>query len=110
MGEKQPRDERGEFGKKVTDQDILIAFDTADAPVLTAVELAEQFSVSPETIRQRLERFQEEGKVGRKKTGARSVAWWAEKAPKLSPEAAERVRESEAAFEADDAVALEDAD
>lgn len=95
--------DRGD-GEEPTDQDILIAFDTADEPVLTASELAEQFPVSAEAIRQRLEQLHEEGAVGKKKTGARSVAWWAEVAPRLSVEAAEAAD----AADRDDAVSLDE--
>jgi len=91
MSREQPRDADGNFEEKVSDQDVLIAFDTADEPVLTAAELAEQFPVSAEAVRQRLERLREEGKVGKKTTGARAVAWWAEVAPELDPAVAAEV-------------------
>lgn len=40
------RNERGQFTATVTEQDILKAFDRADAPFLTAAELGEKLSVS----------------------------------------------------------------
>lgn len=65
-------------------------FDHADAPVLTAVELVAELSFSASAMNSRLNRMREDGLVDRKETGARAVAWWAEVAPQLSPEARRR--------------------
>jgi DNA-binding HxlR family transcriptional regulator len=86
----QQRDESGKFGEKVTDQDVLKMFDHADAPVLTAAELAAELPLSASAVNSRLNRMREEGLVDRKETGARAVAWWTEVAPQLSPEARQR--------------------
>lgn len=72
----QERDESGEFTEKMSDQDVLEAFESADAPVLTANELAEQLSVSRSAMHYRLKRMRENGLVDRKKAGSRSVVWW----------------------------------
>lgn len=86
----QQRDESGEFTEKVTDQDVLKVFDAADAPVLTASEVAAELPITREAAGRRLNRMREDGLVDRKQTGARAVAWWATVAPRLSPEARRR--------------------
>lgn len=86
----QQRDESGKFGEKVTDQDVLKMFDDADAPVLTAAEIADELPLSGSAVNSRLNRMREDGLVDRKETGARAVAWWATVAPRLSPEARRR--------------------
>lgn len=104
MSEGQPRNETGRFGEKVTEQDILKLFDRADAPFLTAREIADELPISREAVHYRLTKMRENGTVGKKKTGARSVGWWAEVAPKLSPEARQRA----AAAERENAISLDD--
>lgn len=84
------RDEGGKFAEKVTKQDILKVFDDADEPVLSAIEIADVFNVTRQTITRRLDDMEEEGLVEKKQIGARAVAWWATVAPALSPEAADR--------------------
>jgi predicted transcriptional regulator len=86
----QQRDEGGEYAEKVTDQDVLKVFDFADEPVLTASEVAAELPITREAAGCRLNRMREDGLVDRKKTGARAVAWWAEVALRLSPEARKR--------------------
>lgn len=75
---------------KISEQDILKVFDAADEPFLTATEIANEMPVSRQAVNYRLETMHDKGTVGRKKTGARSVGWWAEVAPRLSPEARAR--------------------
>jgi len=104
MSENQPRDEGGEFGEKVTEQDILKVFDATDDPFLTASEIAEQLPVSRQAVHHRLEQMREKGLVDKKKTGARGAGWWSTVAPRLAPDVAERVD----AADREDAVALED--
>ena len=91
MSENQPRKRGGEFGEKVTEQDILKAFDTTDDPFLTTTELAETLPVSRQAVHYRLEQMREKGLVEKKKTGARGAGWWAEVAPQLSSQARKRV-------------------
>jgi DNA-binding HxlR family transcriptional regulator len=86
----QQRDESGKFGEKVTDQDVLKVFDYADAPVLTAAEIADELPISQSAMNSRLNRMREDDLVDRKQTGARAVAWWATVAPRLSDEARRR--------------------
>jgi hypothetical protein len=100
----QQRDESGKFGEKVTDQDVLKMFDYADAPVLTAAEVADELSLSASAVNSRLNRMREDGLVDRKQTGARAVAWWATVAPRLSPETRQRAD----AVDPDNAVSLDE--
>jgi hypothetical protein len=86
----QQRDESGEFAEKVTDQDVLKVFDFADAPIMTASEVAAELPITREAAGRRLNQMHENGLVDRKQTGASSVAWWATVAPRLSPEARRR--------------------
>ncbi len=81
MSDSQPRKDSGEFGGKVTEQDVLLVFDAADEPFLTASEIAERLPVSRQAVNYRLNEMHEEGLVGKKKVGARAVGWWAEVAP-----------------------------
>lgn len=104
MSENQPRDNGGEFGEKITEQDILKVFDATDDPFLTTTELAEQLPVSRQAVHHRLEQMRGEGLVDKKKTGARGAGWWAEVAPRLSPEALDRVESTDR----EDATPLDD--
>jgi len=100
----QGRDESGRFDDTVTDQEILKVFDYEDDPVLTAPEVAEGLGrfgkgITPEGVRNRLDRMASEGLVGRKDVGARAVAWWAEVAPALNDETATTIDERKDADE-----------
>jgi len=101
MSEEQPREKTGEFGSKVTEQDILKIFDRVGEP-MTAPELAEELPVSKDTVTYRLKQMREKGLVGRKEAGARAVVWWAKVAPRLDPEFAESVEEAEPAMSHDE--------
>lgn len=76
MADDQPRSKSGEFEDKVTENDILALFKEADAPVLTAAEIAEQLPLTRQAVNYRLKQLQEQGLVGRKEVGARAVVWW----------------------------------
>jgi hypothetical protein len=114
MSEGQPRDDGGRFGAKLTDQAVLLAFETADAPFLTTGDVHEYvteaagISVDQKTVYQRLQRMHDDGLIGKKKTGARAVGWWAEVAPKLSAEAAEGVERGREEIARGETVGLED--
>jgi len=99
------RGEGGKFTQKITDQDILKIFDRTGEP-MTAPELAEELPVTKEAVSRRLKQMHEDGLVGRKKTGARSVVWWAEVAPRLDPEVAKEVEEADR----ENAIPLEELD
>jgi len=104
----QRRGDSGEFAEKVTDQDVLKAFDAADAPFMTAGELATVLPISRSGVNQRLRRMREAGLVGRKETGSRAVGWWAEVAPQLSATAIEGTEESDRQRERGEVVSLEE--
>lgn len=98
----QDRDDQGRFGSKLTEQDVLKAFDfeaTADDPYLTVTEiqnaLAEHWNidVSDETVRLRLEAMVEEEQVGRREFGP-SVAYRALVGPRLRPQLAAELEET----------------
>jgi predicted transcriptional regulator len=93
------RDERGQFTETVTDQDILKVFDRADAPFLTAAELGEELDVSRQSANYRLKRMREDGRVERKQTGARAVAWWSTVAPAPSAETRRDIEATEGELE-----------
>lgn len=100
----QQRNDSGEFGEKVTDQDVLKVFDAADAPFLTSGEVAAELPVSRSAVNHRLNRMHETGLVGRKETGAHAVGWWANDAPRLSEQARQRAD----AADPDDAISLDE--
>ena len=93
------RDERGRFTATVTEQDILKAFDRADAPFLTAAELGEELSVSRQAANYRLKRMRDDGLVDRKEAGARAVAWWATVTPAPSAETRRDIEATEGELE-----------
>jgi repressor of nif and glnA expression len=100
----QGRDDSGRFTESATDQQLLKVFDYEDDPVLTTQEVADglqRFGVqlSSEAVRQRLLQLEEDDLVSRKEFGARAVGWWAEVAPELSDETAERVEDRKDAEE-----------
>lgn len=95
MSEGQPRGEDGEFGEKVTEQDILLVFDNTDEPFLTAGEIEDELPVSRQAVNYRLKKMHEKDLVGKKKTGARSVGWWSKVAPRLADDIQERLEEDE---------------
>lgn len=95
MNENQPRENGGEFGEKITEQDILKLFDATDDPFLTTTEIAEQLPVSRQAVHHRLEQMREKELVDKKKTGARGAGWWATVAPRLSPDALDRAESAD---------------
>jgi hypothetical protein len=114
MSEGQPRDDGGRFGSKLTDQAVLLAFERAEEPFLTTSDVHEHVTgvagvdVDQKTVYQRLQRMHDDGAIGKKKTGARSVGWWAEVAPALSADAAEDVERGREEVERGETVGLED--
>ena len=94
------RDDHGKYDEKVTEQDILKAFDyeqSATEPMLKASEirdaLATHFgiSVSGETVRRRLEEMEAKDMVASKQFGARAVGWTALVGPELRTDVREEV-------------------
>jgi predicted transcriptional regulator len=106
MSEGQPRNDAGRFGEKVTEQDVLKLFDKADAPFLTAREIADELPISREAVHYRLTQMLEKGTVGKKKTGARSVGWWSEVAPAPSAETRHDIEATEGELERGETTSL----
>lgn len=79
--------------KKISERDILKVFDRTDDPFLTASEIAEELPVSRQAVNYRLQQMREKDLVGKKKTGARSVGWWAKATPRLADDIEERLEE-----------------
>jgi len=61
---------------KVTDNQILQLFREADAPVLTAGDLAEQLPVTKAAVNKRLRQLVDEQELNRKKVGGAAVVYW----------------------------------
>jgi len=92
MSEERRRSDTGEFSSEVSEQDILLIFDSTDDPFMTAKEIADELPITRDAVLRRLKDMEEDGLVGHKKAGARAVGWWAKVAPKLDPELAERLK------------------
>ena len=87
------RNDSGKYTDKLTEQDVLKAFDyktRPEEPMLTAGEItdtvAEHFDieVSSETVRRRLGEMESDGLVASKTFGASAKGWTALVAPELS--------------------------
>lgn len=102
------RDDSGRFTESVTEQTILKAFDRADAPFLTAKELADELPFTRQAATYRLKRMRDDDLVGRKKTGARSVGWWAKTAPAPSAETVSDIQATEGELERGETVSQEE--
>lgn len=102
------RDNGGRFTERVSEQDILKRFDAAEAPFLTAKELAASLPVTRQAVANRLEQMREKGHVGRKKAGARSVGWWSNVAPAPSEETIRDIETTEGEFERDETISQDE--
>lgn len=60
----------------IDDEDILRAIERHSDPCVTASEIAEMFGVSQQAAHWRLSKLVDEGKIRRKKAGAKAVVWW----------------------------------
>lgn len=108
------RDDHGRFSRKVSDQDILKAFDfeaTVEDPYLTVRELrqalAEHFDVdvTVEAVRYRLDGMTDDETIAKRDFGG-AVAYRALVGPRLAPEIAEELAAEE--FDRDEAIPLEE--
>jgi hypothetical protein len=59
-----------------TDEQLASVFEQADAPVVSAPEVATALDISQQAAHSRLQEAVEDGWVNRKKIGAAAVAWW----------------------------------
>ena len=62
--------------KRLSDDKILSLITSADAPAVTAVELAEVTDYTRQGIAKRLHQLKKEGRVGAKTVGSSAVIWW----------------------------------
>jgi predicted transcriptional regulator len=62
--------------QRVSDAELLAAFDKIDGPFVTASELEEILPITRTAIHKRLRVLEEEGKVYRKKPTQHMVGWW----------------------------------
>lgn len=106
MSERQPRSGGGEFGEKVTEQDILKVFDATEDAFLTAGEIADQLPISRQAVNYRLKQMQEKDLVEKKKAGARAAGWWANFAPAPSEETLRDIEATEGELERGETVGL----
>jgi response regulator of citrate/malate metabolism len=60
----------------VEDEEIITAMREHPDPAFTTFELAEEFDMSSEGMRHRLEQIREDGPVRKKKPTKRTVIWW----------------------------------
>lgn len=102
------RDDSGRFTESVTEQAILKAFDRADAPFLTAKELADKLPFTRQAATYRLKQMLDDDLVGRKETGARSVGWWATVAPAPSAGTIHDIEATEGELERGDTISQEE--
>ena len=60
----------------VADSEILDAFDVSPSPITTVSDLNTEIDLEPDSIRFRLKRLEDQGRVKSKKVGARATVWW----------------------------------
>lgn len=69
------RDDGGRYTEQVTVDDVLTVFETAEIPVLTASEVADELECSRPTAYNKLESLVEAGDLHKKKVGARAAVY-----------------------------------
>lgn len=74
MGRK--RTETGEFVETVTPERVVETIREADGPIVTTRDVADALECTTEAARQKLVTLTEQGRVARRKVGARAVVWW----------------------------------
>jgi predicted ArsR family transcriptional regulator len=62
--------------QKVTDEELLAAFDDIEGPFVTAGELADRLPISRTAINKRLKDLQSRGVIESKKPTKTMVGWW----------------------------------
>jgi len=77
------RDEDGQFVETVTPERVLGVLRAADAPFVTAGDVSDELGCTPEAVTKKLKRLQEQGRVARRRVGARAVVWWLTESPSL---------------------------
>lgn len=80
------RDEDGQFVETITPERVLGVMRTADAPVVTARDIADALGCTPEAVMKKLKQLQNQGRVTRRQVGAHAVVWWLTEQPMLETE------------------------
>lgn len=61
---------------KTTERELLEAIATHEDPFVTSTEIAEDVVIGQQGVYKRLENFEEEGYLLRKRVGASGTIWW----------------------------------
>ncbi|PSP54453.1 response regulator of citrate/malate metabolism [Halobacteriales archaeon QS_1_67_19] len=69
------RDKGGKYVEEVTLDDVITVFDSAELPVLTASEVAEELDCSRPSAYNKLEKLVEQNELHKKKVGARAAVY-----------------------------------
>ena len=75
MGDRK-RNEDGLFLEKATLDDVREAVRDGPDPVSTTGDAAEVLDISSESARGKLTELHEQGRIERRKIGARAIIWW----------------------------------
>ncbi len=70
------RNEDGLFLEKATLEDVRDAVRDGPDPVSTTGDIAAVFDISSESARGKLTELHEQGRIERRKIGARAIIWW----------------------------------
>lgn len=70
------RDEGGKFVETITPARVLTIMRESDDPIVTASEIADALDCTPEAATKKLKILEQQGRVARRKVGARAVVWW----------------------------------
>lgn len=69
------RDEGGKYTEQITLDRVLAVFESAELPVLTATEVAEELDCSRPAAYNKLETLVEQGELQKKNVGARAAVY-----------------------------------
>ena len=73
---KRERDDGGLFLEKATLDDVREAVRIGADPISTTGDVAKVCAISTENARQKLTELHEQGRIERRKIGARAIIWW----------------------------------
>lgn len=66
----------GKFRGRLSENAIKSLCRERGGPIVTAVEVAEEFGVTQQAAHQQLTEMHENGEMERRKVGSRAVVWW----------------------------------
>ncbi|MEZ3145053.1 type II toxin-antitoxin system HicB family antitoxin [Halobaculum sp. MBLA0143] len=75
----EQRGSDGRFVESVSDDDILFFFETGDRPFYGTAEVSENFDLSNEQAKRRLEALSDAGELEQIRMNDRQIAWWHER-------------------------------